>query len=65
MLLQAPLLQAHPWRQHRALQQACTCRAASADLPPKKAAALIIGNEILTGSVVDTNTSWLAKLLFK
>ena len=26
---------------------------------------LIIGNEILNGSVVDTNTPWLAKLLYR
>jgi len=29
-----------------------------------KAAILIIGNEILSGSVADANTPWLAKLLF-
>lgn len=32
---------------------------------PAKAAALIIGNEILTGSITDTNTPWLAQLLYK
>lgn len=28
-----------------------------------KAAALVIGDEILSGSIADTNTPWLAKLL--
>ena len=37
---------------------------ASATESPK-AAALIIGNEILNGLVVDTNTPWLAKLLHR
>ena len=32
---------------------------------PSKAAALIIGNEILSGSITDTNTPWLAQLLYK
>ena len=32
---------------------------------PMKAAAMIIGDEILSGNVTDTNTPWLAKLLFK
>ena len=40
-------------------------RASGTDLPSKKAAAIIIGNEILSGSITDTNTPWLAKLLFK
>jgi molybdopterin-biosynthesis enzyme MoeA-like protein len=30
----------------------------------EKAAGLIIGDEILSGAVCDTNTSWLAKLLY-
>jgi len=32
--------------------------------PHDKAALLVIGNEILSGSVTDTNTPWLAKLLW-
>lgn len=32
---------------------------------PSKAAAMIIGNEILSGSITDTNTPWLAQLLYK
>lgn len=32
--------------------------------PHDKAALLVIGNEILSGSVIDTNTPWLAKLLW-
>ena len=46
--------------------QLISCRsfAASAGAVPK-AAALIIGNEILSGSITDTNTPWLAKLLYR
>ena len=31
---------------------------------PRTAAALIIGNEILSGKIVDTNTTLLARMLF-
>ena len=44
--------------------QSALHNSASATEPPK-AAALVIGNEILNGSVVDTNTPWLAKLLHR
>ena len=33
--------------------------------PAPKAALLLIGNEILTGAIQDTNTPWLAKLLYR
>ncbi len=39
--------------------------ASKTDAPPPRAAALVIGTEILNGSVVDTNTLWLAKLLYR
>jgi molybdopterin-biosynthesis enzyme MoeA-like protein len=39
--------------------------ASKVDAPPPRAAALVIGAEILNGSVVDTNTPWLAKLLYR
>ncbi len=46
------------------IQRYSSCsNAPSAEAP--RAAALIIGNEILNGSVVDTNTPWLAKLLYR
>ena len=32
--------------------------------PPPKAAALVIGNEVLSGKIQDTNTAWLARLLY-
>ncbi|MGB5376287.1 MAG: molybdopterin-binding protein, partial [Polyangiales bacterium] len=32
---------------------------------PRTAAALIIGNEILSGKIVDTNTTFLARTLFE
>ncbi|MGB3052390.1 MAG: competence/damage-inducible protein A [Polyangiales bacterium] len=32
---------------------------------PRTAAALIIGNEILSGKIVDTNTTFLARMLFE
>ena len=32
---------------------------------PPKAALLLIGNEILSGSIQDTNTPWLARLLYR
>ncbi|GLC39458.1 hypothetical protein PLESTM_000899900 [Pleodorina starrii] len=44
----------------------CRCMASSAaSAAPEapRAALVVIGDEILAGSVVDTNTSWLAKLL--
>ena len=63
--LQGPLVQHSLSQQLRLVQQAARGKDSSADLPPKKAAALIIGNEILSGSITDTNTPWLAKLLFK
>jgi hypothetical protein len=31
---------------------------------PPKAALMIIGDEVLRGSVTDANTPWLAKLLY-
>jgi hypothetical protein len=31
--------------------------------PPPKAAALVIGNEVLSGKIQDTNTVWLGALL--
>lgn len=45
----------------------CTVLAASStqQVGPSNAAALIIGNEILSGSITDTNTPWLAQLLYK
>ena len=38
-----------------------------AEAPPaaERAALLVIGTEILSGSVTDTNTPWLAKLLYR
>lgn len=47
--------------------QQISCRTFSFSTPGSapKAAALIIGNEILSGSIVDTNTPWLAKLLYR
>lgn len=36
---------------------------AAQDLPPVKAALMIIGDEVLAGSITDANTPWLAKLL--
>lgn len=39
--------------------------AAAGPLEPPKAAFMVIGNEILSGSVTDINTPWLAKLLFR
>lgn len=38
---------------------------ATSGTEPMKAAAMIVGDEILSGNVTDTNTPWLAKLLFK
>ena len=64
-LLQGPSVHSLLARQLRSGQQAAQSSEGSTDLPPKKAAALIIGNEILSGSITDTNTPWLAKLLFK
>ena len=32
---------------------------------PKTAAALMVGNEILTGKIEDTNTRYLARRLFE
>ena len=48
-------------------QQLISCRGFAADAGSEapKAAALIIGNEILSGSITDTNTPWLAKLLHR
>ena len=48
-------------------QQLTSCRgfAADAGSGAPRAAALIIGNEILSGSITDTNTPWLAKLLHR
>ena len=43
----------------------CRSFAADAGAAAPKAAALIIGNEILNGSITDTNTPWLAKLLHR
>lgn len=40
-----------------------TGMAATPDTP--RAALVVIGDEILSGSVVDTNTPWLAKLLHR
>ncbi len=37
--------------------------AAPAAVPPK-AAALIIGNEVLSGKIQDTNSVWLARMLY-
>jgi hypothetical protein len=37
--------------------------AAPAAMPPK-AAALIIGNEVLSGKIQDTNSVWLARMLY-
>ena len=37
----------------------------SDDTVPPKAALLLIGNEILSGSIQDTNTPWLARLLYR
>ena len=41
--------------------RASSSSASAAEAP--KAALLVIGNEILSGSVTDANTPWLAKLL--
>lgn len=58
-----------PLQPHLRPQKLHACAAAanvlSEELKPMKAAAMIIGDEILSGSVTDTNTPWLAKLLFK
>ncbi|KAK9839965.1 hypothetical protein WJX74_001201 [Apatococcus lobatus] len=43
---------------------ATSCATAS-QTQPKLAAFLVIGNEILTGSVQDANTPWLAQLLYR
>jgi hypothetical protein len=47
--------------------QRCSFRAYSIDASnaAPQAAALIIGNEILNGNIVDTNTPWLAKFLYR
>ena len=45
--------------------QLISCRSFAGAGPAPKAAALIIGNEILSGSITDTNTPWLAKLLYR
>ncbi|KAK9839192.1 hypothetical protein WJX81_000539 [Elliptochloris bilobata] len=43
----------------------CTASVAEPTLPPAgRTAVLVIGTEILSGSVTDTNTPWLAKLLY-
>lgn len=50
----------------RLAPQLISCRSFSAGAATvPKAAALIIGNEILSGSITDTNTPWLAKLLYR
>jgi hypothetical protein len=41
------------------------CMATSAAAPAPKAALMVIGNEVLSGSITDTNTPWLAKLLYR
>ena len=56
-----------PSVQHTSRSIPFQCKASSNTALPEvpKAAALIIGNEILNGSVVDTNTPWLAKMLYR
>jgi hypothetical protein len=49
-------------RQWRALQ--ATAAQWAPGQPPPKAAALVIGNEVLSGKIQDTNTAWLARLLY-
>jgi hypothetical protein len=56
--LRAAALRARP-------AQLTSCRSFTGAGPAPKAAALIIGNEILSGSITDTNTPWLAKLLHR
>mmetsp|Transcript_32899 Transcript_32899/g.83501 ORF Transcript_32899/g.83501 Transcript_32899/m.83501 type:complete len:323 (-) Transcript_32899:1744-2712(-) len=56
------LLQPPPPHPHRTLASAPSNTAANSTEDPK-AALLVIGDEILSGSVTDTNTPWLAKLL--
>ena len=51
-----------------AATSACIKRmATAAEAPPaaERAALLVIGTEILSGSVTDTNTPWLARLLYR
>lgn len=48
----------------RAAMQRCYATEDSAAAAPK-AALLVIGDEILSGSITDTNTPWLAKLLHR
>jgi molybdopterin-biosynthesis enzyme MoeA-like protein len=40
-------------------------RAASSSVEAPKAAIMVVGDEILAGSITDTNTPWLAKLLHR
>ena len=39
------------------------CYSSATPLTPPKAALMVIGDEVLSGSITDTNTPWLAKLL--
>lgn len=43
--------------------QVASMSSAAEELAPKKAAMMVIGDEILSGSVQDSNTPWLAKFL--
>ncbi|CAL5224230.1 g6882 [Coccomyxa viridis] len=63
---QSPWPYGHHFKPATSRSAPVQCRASSNAALPEvpKAAMLIIGNEILNGSVVDTNTPWLAKLLY-
>ena len=51
-------------RAWRAAELQTTAAQWSPGQPPPKAAALVIGNEVLSGKITDTNTAWLARLLY-
>eukprot|EP00198_Chlamydomonas_reinhardtii_P000221 XP_001689556.1 predicted protein [Chlamydomonas reinhardtii] len=52
-----------PWRRYVATSASAAQSAAAAASESPKAALVIIGDEVLAGSITDTNTPWLAKLL--
>jgi hypothetical protein len=49
----------------RASRQPVACMTTAAPAAAPKAALVVIGNEVLSGSITDTNTPWLAKLLYR
>lgn len=54
-----------PWRRYVATSASAAQSAAAAASESPKAALVIIGDEVLAGSITDTNTPWLAKLLHR